>query len=1143
MPFDSLTIDSDDLHYIITHVFVPPKLSQESDQDCAKDYALCRETYQLAKTYQGLLPADQRTRWTPILRMLENLCSSQESDALSVEQIKRAMNEMEPGGRNILSSLFSVELISAIPDVLALLIRAQNAAIILRKSENETVFESFEVAPPAATVMKANGKLLCSYPGPAIAVPHEIVNNPDFCNQLTSFLVQMNVDVFDSAATTTKAGSTVVEERDSAHPRYITQLLTGILRGMGKVVEVTRIRKRIGDDVLWNNARTPWRRSSLWLVIRIALQTSLYRETDGQGHSEYKAFMVFLMAGILRRVLRNDLPSDLVFCMRAKMSRRLYKLGLTSPQFVVQEVREAGDEAERKLQARWSMVQKEQATSPPWTPKNLNILEDTHLTLPNSRAYLSQTLQQVHSNSAAYTFRPGQFPRLRDTQHDFRAFDGNGLMKAFDNDSAVALADFETSVQNHLDGWVSRNLHEESTCATISTCITQYSHAALKLYASNPEDQSLMLLTIFDLWVALDKTAVAQCPLLREYSPEVPLRLLESLLIRKLEPLRRLARIQEYLRERHRYANPGMSIFTDRADATSFAVRYFEKSSEHRRLKEDIESDATQKRREKKDELKSTNDLYSALMNEARDSDHRYWSFQHYRYCCHKCSLENRAKQLEIEPHEWPLPENESEAKAVVFELRCPPVFGVWRTTTYQILSDICRDHPVCSADPPVRLEDYRGFQKFVTSAQILRITYASTTKSFLNSHYKTTRIPASESSVCVNNGLRFRLFDKINNRWVVDSFNDFSVIRYCTLQLPAHGPYKALQYAIDSTTHTSNEILANQSECPRDLSLHEFIAFGTLRSGSRLQWLNIARELPARSLNFHQEEVHTLLTQAAWQIGPLSQGDAAEWHAELNSRDYGLVLVAELEDLLLSIEANWQEGVSVRTIIMLATRLLASAFDRAVTERVYTLLRKARNVTFQWMHQLAGKLQGSEDDNEVLNFQRRVCEMAATCRGTYDVDPIHLSHLLTSAEDVAILVECAVQVYDNTPSTLKNVPPCFLQLLARDRRLSHSLEQALWQQCEIDREGVDRAISAIWPAYRPGTPWQQLPKPNDRWITSMTGIESGKESQQVHLNLLGGRLLVNGRPLGRLPETIVKHPTYTRIFAQVSIQISLPCI
>ena len=169
--------------------------------------------------------------------------------------------------------------------------------------------------------MAAKGKSVCSpTPGPAIAISLEDVDDPTFREELASFLVQMNVDVLDSAAKTTKAGSTVIEERDTPHPRYITQLLTDILRGMGQVAEVTRISKRIGDDVLWDHARKPWRRSPLWLVIRVALQTTLHRESS--GHNEYKTFMVFLMAKILGEVLNEGFSSDLVFYMRAKMSRK-----------------------------------------------------------------------------------------------------------------------------------------------------------------------------------------------------------------------------------------------------------------------------------------------------------------------------------------------------------------------------------------------------------------------------------------------------------------------------------------------------------------------------------------------------------------------------------------------------------------------------------------------------------------------------------------------------------------------------------------------------------------------------------------------------------------------------------------------------
>jgi hypothetical protein len=189
--------------------------------------------------------------------------------------------------------------------------------------------------------MATKGKLLCSYPGPAVEVPANTFEDTAFLEEFSSFLVQMNVDIFDSAATTTKVGSTVVEERDSAHPRYITDLLTQILLGMGATVEIPRIRKRIADDILRKDASMPsWRRSPLWLMIRVALQTSLYSMAG--NHIDYKAFMVFMMGNVLHRAVESQLPSDLLFCMRVKMSRRLYKLGTVAPDFVALAVEVGG---------------------------------------------------------------------------------------------------------------------------------------------------------------------------------------------------------------------------------------------------------------------------------------------------------------------------------------------------------------------------------------------------------------------------------------------------------------------------------------------------------------------------------------------------------------------------------------------------------------------------------------------------------------------------------------------------------------------------------------------------------------------------------------------------------------------------------
>lgn len=1004
--------------------------------------------------------------------------------------------------------------------------------------DNKTVFESFEMSPPNEVVMACKGKLLCSYPGPAIAVPSNEVDDPTFRREFASFLAQMNVDLLDAAATTTKAGSTVVEERDTANPRYITELLTGILRGLGHVEDVKRIQKRIADEVLWEDAFKPWRRSPVWLLIRVSIQTTLHQTSEMSGYDDYKVFMVYLMARIVRMAVVNEFGSELLFCMRAKMSRRLYKLRSVAPTFVFPKVCEIAKEVEELLQGRWSAVERKQAQSPHWAPEQLDFMSDTKISLAKSSSYILKTLRGDQSHTPSNAFLPKHIRRHR----SFQSFCDCDLSKAFSIEPLISLADFEQQVQDDIDQWVKTNLHVSTSATRLASCITQYSRAAIDIYASNPDNQSIMLLTLFELWVALDKIALAQCPLLSEYSPEVPRDLLEPLLLRRRRSIERFARIQAYIHSRHNKSRHGNSVFVDVVNNDSFAVRFFDASLKHQTLKTQIEREATSKRKEKGLELSSQNDLHRNLMNQSRILDHEYrmnnrGHTQHFRKC-HKCVLENRAKNLRITPHEWPLPVDTLKAKATVFELQCPPVFATWRDITYQVLHDICTPsdlHRPVGVEPPIRLDTYTALQEYKNNIPGSRVMFASTTKSYLQAHYRTSRIPCSESSINVNNGLTLKLYDASGHAWAVNAFQSCSIDSYCTPKLPRTSSYNVLQYAVEATTHIPNRVLADQSECPQDLSLHEYIAFGNLRSGHHLQWLNIARELSSRSLSFHKSEVHTLMVQAAWQIGHLSQDGESIWHSELTYSDFGLVLLEQLEGLLLSIDSNWLEVISARTIIMLASRLLVSANDKYVIDKAYSVMRKARGITFRWVRQLSQKLQASEGDSQIREFQSKVLEVAATCRGTYDVDHIHLLRLLECSEDISVLIECSVLIHDNSLSSVAELGDEQKRLLNRDMRLSYCLEQRLCQQIGQHREGLDKALSAMWPAYRPGSDWQQLSSPNERWFVTQTFAQAGFVSQNVHYNILEGLLLIGGKSLGRLPKALVEHSTYIRILGSVS--------
>ena len=790
-------------------------------------------------------------------------------------------------------------------------VRAQNAAVLVRVLIDHVRFEMFEVSPQAGVVMSTNGKLLCSYPGPAIQVSREVFADPFFLTELVSFLIQMDIDVLDSTATTNKAGSTVREVRESAHPRYITGLLVGILRGFGQHASVDRITKRIADEVLWEDAYRPWRRSPLWLVIKVALQTSLDCDT-------YKTFILFFHTHLLQICIERSFPSETLHLMRTKIARRLSKLGSTVPNDVYQVVRDTAEETEVLLQDRWTSFQKNQSTSPPWNPNGLDFDSDTAISLNNSRPYLMNALLSTSRSDSPEPFSPSHQPRLANTIN-FRLFSDGQLKEAVTNDNYIALADFELTVEKYLDDWVvwvNSCPQSDDPLDVIASCVDQYFSSARKIYRADPEENSVMILTILDLWKALDTLTLRRCPLLKSYSPEIPRDFLHPLLLRRSGSLRRAELIEKYILQRHEEATYATSIFSDDATESSFAVKYYRGSPELQQLYADIIQRARQEREEKRVELRNLNEKRKSLKADASTMEHgeHQWG---QRWNCEKCQINEEIDGLEIRVHEWPLPQELLQAQSVVFELSPPRAFSTWREITYQVLHDIGRPNAADEAEPKLLLDAYSGLSDRAVRHKYHRITIASTTKSFSQTHYKSVQILAGESKVLVNNGLSFKLCDRAANLWAGRSFLSSTIKSSCTPSIPVSSPYGKFHSFVSGTHHTSNEVIAGQADCPPELILHEYMAFAGLRSGPRLQWLNIARELPSPSLSFRCEEVHTLITQAAWQLGPLLPDGVREWHLDLGIPSFGRTLLKELESLIGRIEANWLEEVTVKTIGM----------------------------------------------------------------------------------------------------------------------------------------------------------------------------------------------------------------------------------
>lgn len=420
-----------------------------------------------------------------------------------------------------------------------------------------------------------------------------MAKDSDFISELAIFLIKMSSQPMpDAQPTAHKAKTQVQEPRNTTNPRYITQLLTGILHGIGHPADIQRVQKRIADEVHWRNAFLPWRRSPFWLVLRVAVQTTLLG--SGHNHQEYKSFMAYLLAKILQLVVDAKFPSDLIHIMHAKLNGRMAKLhrsfGPMNGQ-LLNFLNAAGHAAHHLRAQRWENIRKCQAEPIHWAPETLDLERDIVLSLTKSQSHINHILTIKSDETTPPPFLPNEPPRYLPPNHTHVDF-GHGaddLEEAIDADEALALADFEESVQTYLDDWVCQRdrADDRASCESLAEHFRLYSAAASKLYESNVENWSIMLLTLLELWMAIDQLAVDQLPLIKDYRPEVSPALLEPLLLRTFQSTQRAICIMNYCHMRAKHATLD-SVFSDVVSERSFGVRYFRASPRLQRLESQI---------------------------------------------------------------------------------------------------------------------------------------------------------------------------------------------------------------------------------------------------------------------------------------------------------------------------------------------------------------------------------------------------------------------------------------------------------------------------------------------------------------------------------------------------------------------------
>lgn len=100
-------IDPGHLKFIINHVFLPPKLPQQSDEGTgAKNATFLKLIRHVAEVYHQNMTGSENLQWVPIVQMLNTLCLLENGSSLPAEAFLDAVARMTTGGNYICRPIY-----------------------------------------------------------------------------------------------------------------------------------------------------------------------------------------------------------------------------------------------------------------------------------------------------------------------------------------------------------------------------------------------------------------------------------------------------------------------------------------------------------------------------------------------------------------------------------------------------------------------------------------------------------------------------------------------------------------------------------------------------------------------------------------------------------------------------------------------------------------------------------------------------------------------------------------------------------------------------------------------------------------------------------------------------------------------------
>ncbi|KAI1495818.1 hypothetical protein F5X99DRAFT_422623 [Biscogniauxia marginata] len=1107
------------LQAVLNHLVLPPQIPGGPDEDVE---AVSHDVLmRLIHACRKMVDAYVGEPWTEAFQSLQ----------LSLDACLM-LNRSQLAKRVVLDQLRQLKPKS----MLILHVVEQNAAILIRydtsSNQENVILESFETSATSEQVLAASQALQWDFPGRAVRLPHREFADEAFQENLAAFLEQASLEsLYSLQAQANKAGVSVSENRDTTDPALITQMLMPLLEAIGTRFEAPVLRKRVRDEVNLQGADLPWRRLPFWLVLRVAAQRQLCLTLGSkQGRMAYK----FLLCIVLAKLLEDSagkLNPHLVVTLRAKLGRRMAKLemdrqksgpencGVLFSQFGP-VIEKAMKEATAQVETAWDAFKR---TTTLHIPKihSRAPASALKLSLPNSGKYLDGLLANWPPSGQPVALSSVNLPTPLD----------NAINQAQKfTDHIFHLTNTEASVEHDADTDQAKNSHG-ARCQQLAEQIAQVFTRVGTTYDSDPEQMSAMILTIFTLWTRLDRSAIAECPLLADYRPPFSPEMLDVLQLPTMSDMCRLQSIQTYIAQRR--SNSRCGTILDETDANCLAVRYVATSDHMQHVMKEIQHASDRAYIAKENEWKKACREYEEHTEGfANGTCVCTWQNDGQRDVrgCTRCWHQRARKRMKIEIQEEYLPKEATARAAIVFELTIPSYLSAYRDATWQIVRDLAHpSRPLNPSAAKIKLQDCAPLKRFVeTEAKARGLSLASTIKCFNQTHYKFSPTNVPLSRVFLPLAASFELFDNASGLWVHDLNKTLTLQHLCGVHIPHTLKATILPESqppkptVDGPS--SYEVQANQSQCPSSMSVHEFSAYQKLLAGQTRRWLQIIIELGSSNLNLSNEDTTRMLCQLAIQAGPpLSEDVLRTTHVVFREHAFLDRLLQIIEKRIGAIHKNWREHNCMELLITLSLRLfdLSSGPTRLHAE---ALLKSARDATLDWTVEIRKRVRTTKGANAVHQLTTYGFCAALLCRRTFAIH-VRLKRAM-SAQDIKIWIQASLALQENLLVDIARLPQALKSMLIRDTKMAYHMQPLLRTAITTHPASVGEGILTSWSdssssAAISFSSWNFLASPHNRWVVATATRGWFHSSQVVHCNIIEGHLLVDGKPRGKLPSEI----------------------